>query len=173
MDLTFSLPFLEGWTSPWCPEQRWSWSLDWGWSWKSCPVLTALGRSPSTLWLLSREDSTQLIVGVMFIGKSYIHKLDSKAVTSDVQSSIFFWIIQGTSWRQPSSAVDLEENESEEQTEDDSAELLAVGLAHDPIGHGQLLCKRNTGNPILNTLSKSTSAIFSACKRPTDICLQP
>ena len=35
-----------------------------------------------------------------------------------------------------------------------------------------LNCKRDAGNPILNTLSKTTSAIFSACKKPTGTYLQ-
>ena len=42
------------------------------------------------------------------------------------------------------------------------------------IGRGQDLHKnkREAGNPIINTLSKATSAIFSVCKRPTGTCLQ-
>ena len=32
--------------------------------------------------------------------------------------------------------------------------------------------KREAGNPILNILSKATSAIFSVCKRQTGTCLQ-
>ena len=37
---------------------------------------------------------------------------------------------------------------------------------------GSRLWKRGAENPIFNTLSKITQAIFSACKRPTVICLQ-
>ena len=33
-------------------------------------------------------------------------------------------------------------------------------------------CKRDAGNPILNTLSKATSFIFSTCEKPTGTCLQ-
>ena len=33
----------------------------------------------------------------------------------------------------------------------------------------QFITKSDAGNPILNTLSKATSALFSACKKPTGI----
>ena len=51
--------------------------------------------------------------------------------------------------------------------------VLSISKPIRGIGKPKPTLKRDAGNPILNTLSEAAFAIFSACKKPTAICLQP
>ena len=64
---------------------------------------------------------------------------------------------------------------------DKEVDLQRLELAREGLLQTELPClvmtqicefKRDTGNPILNTLSKTTTSIFLACKRPKCTCLQ-